>query len=138
MRNYCYTSTWSFTHAFTSKNNTCGIVSKINEHRLLKLINTRYMTAVFKELLTFLFKKFPLILDKTSWDKSWKSSKFHKWLNFSNSKFSLWPLYINVECGKDFCQEPKTLKTTLIWGEGVFFLLENNFFILSQQLCPRL
>ena len=36
--NHCYKSTWSFTHTFTSKNNTCGIVSKTYEHRLLILI----------------------------------------------------------------------------------------------------
>ena len=40
------------------------------------------------------------ILHKTCWDKSWKSSKFKKWLNFSNSKFSPLTRYINVESGK--------------------------------------
>ena len=30
-------------------------------------------------------------LDKTCWDKSWKSSKFKKWLNFSNSTVSPLP-----------------------------------------------
>ena len=36
-------SAWSFTHIFTSKNSPCGIVSKMNEHRLFILINTSYM-----------------------------------------------------------------------------------------------
>ena len=39
-------------------------------------------------------------LDKTCWDKSWKSSKFKKWLNFSNSKFSPLPPNINVDSGQ--------------------------------------
>ena len=39
-------------------------------------------------------------LDKTCWDKSWKFSKFKKWLNFSNSKFSPLPANINVESGQ--------------------------------------
>ena len=34
---------WSFTHILASNNNTCGIVSKMNEHRLFILINTSYM-----------------------------------------------------------------------------------------------
>ena len=76
-------------------------------------------------------------LEKTYWDKSWKSRKFKKWLNFSNSKFSPLPPNINVESSQFFCQNPKTLSTTLIWGRGVFSL-ENRFSILSQQFCPRL
>ena len=39
-------------------------------------------------------------LDKTCWDKNWKFSKFKKWLNFSNSKFSPLPANINVESGQ--------------------------------------
>ena len=41
-RNLCYKSAWSFNQTFTSNNNTCAIVSKINEHRLFILINTSY------------------------------------------------------------------------------------------------
>ena len=33
----------SFNHIFTSNSNTCSIVSKMNEHRLLILINISYM-----------------------------------------------------------------------------------------------
>ena len=49
---------------------------------------------------SFLFYKQSTILDKTCRDKSWKSSKFRKWLNFSNSKFSPLPPYMKVESGK--------------------------------------
>ena len=41
---HCYKSAWSFTHTFTSNNNTCGILSKMNQRRLLILINTSYTT----------------------------------------------------------------------------------------------
>ena len=33
----------TFTQTFPSNNNTCGITSKMNEHRLLILINTSYL-----------------------------------------------------------------------------------------------
>ena len=41
--NHSYKSAWSFIHTFTSNNNTCGMISEMNEHRLLILINTSYM-----------------------------------------------------------------------------------------------
>ena len=40
---YCYKRGWSSAHTFTSNNNTCSIVSKMNEHSLLILINTSYI-----------------------------------------------------------------------------------------------
>ena len=44
-------------------------------------------------------------LDETCWNKSWISSKFKKWLNFSDSKFSPLPPNINVECGQVLLSE---------------------------------
>ena len=40
LRNHCYKNAWSLTHTFTSNNNACGMISKMNEHGLLILINT--------------------------------------------------------------------------------------------------
>ena len=37
------TGSYSFTRTFSSNNNTWGIVSKMNEHKLLILINTNFM-----------------------------------------------------------------------------------------------
>ena len=75
-------------------------------------LNKKYWKIVYIQQL---YREGSTTLDKTCWDKSWKSSKFKKWLNFSNSKFSPLRPNINVDSGH-------------------FFL----FSILSEQFCPRL
>ena len=73
-------------------------------------------------------------LNKTCWDKSWKCSKFKKWLNFSNSKFSPFLPRSMLNLDKFCCQKPETLPTTLIFGESDFFTEKEIFCFVSTGL----
>ena len=85
-----------------------------------------------------LYREGSTTLDKTCWDKSWKSSKFKKWLFFSNSKFSLLPPKYQCWIWPSFVfKSLKLCKQHWFGGRGVFSL-KNRFSILSQQFCPRL
>ena len=68
-------------------------------------------------------------LDKSCWDNSWKSSKFKKWLNFSNSKFPSY--HLNPLPPRpppiSTLNHAKTLRTTLIWAERGFFSWKIDF-----------
>ena len=82
-----------------------------------------------------MFQKFSTTLNKTCWDKSWKSRKFKKWLNFSNPKFSPWPTNIDVESGQVLLLKAEKLCQQHWFGGRGVFALENRFSILSNACC---
>ena len=87
-----------------------------------------------------MFQKFPTTMDKTCWDKSWKSSKFKKWLTFSNSKFSSLPSNNNVECGQVLLPKAENFANNIdLRGEGFFdwkidFLFCLNSFVQECRI----
>ena len=58
---------------------------------------------------------------KTFWDKIWKSSKFKKWLCFSNSKLLTLPLNINIESGQVLLPKAQNFANKINFGGKVFF-----------------
>ena len=86
------------------------------------------------------YKVFTTTLDKTCWGKSWKSSKFKKWLNYSNSKF--FPLLhnVNVESSQVFLLKAENFANNIdLGGEGFFhwkigFLFCLNSFVQDCRL----
>ena len=78
-----------------------------------------------------------------SWTKLVRT-KFQNPVNSRNGSvfqipnFSSYPPISMLNLAKFCYQEPKTLRTTLIWVERDFVLLKNRFCILSQQFCSRL
>ena len=76
-----------------------------------------YRFAIFKNTFLFYPLFFPTTLDKTCLDKSWKSSKFKKWLNFSNSKLPPYPHTSMLNLASFCYKKPKTLQTSLISRE---------------------
>ena len=86
------------------------------------------------------YKVFTTTLDKTCWGKSWKSSKFKKWLNYSNSKF--FPLLhnVNVESSQVFLSKAENFANNIdLGGEGFFhwkidFLFCLNSFVQDCRL----
>ena len=55
---------------------------------------------------------------ETFWDKIWKSSKFKKWLRFSNSKLLTLPLNINIESGLVLFPEAQNFANNINLGGG--------------------
>ena len=84
---------------------------------------------------------FSTTLDKTSWDKSLKSSEFKKWLNFSNSSFFTLPCTINVESGHVLLSKALIFANNIDFGgEGLFHWKTHFLFCLNSlvQDCCRL
>ena len=67
-----------------------------------------------------MFWKFPTAQDKTCWERSWKSSKFKKGLNFWNSKFSTLPPNINVDSGQVLLRKAQNFPNNIDLGEKWF------------------
>ena len=97
------------------------------------------MAKVIKELLTFCFKNLP-----QPWTKLLETKVENPVNSRNDSIFQIpnsspYPPIPMLNLAKFCCQKPKTLPTTLIWGEREgFFSLKSRFSILSQQFCPRL
>ena len=104
-----------------------------------------------KELLTCMFWKFPTTLQKSCWDKSWKSSKFMNDLIFQIPNFLFYPLPISMLTLTKFCsQKSKAYQVLLskaynfvkdidLGGKGFFhgkidFLFCLNSFVQDSRL----
>ena len=66
-------------------------------------------------------------LDKTCWNKSWKSWKLRNWLKFWNSKFSTLPTYINAESGQVLLSKPQKFVNKINLRVEVFFHWKIDF-----------
>ena len=66
-------------------------------------------------------------LDKTCWNKSWKSWKLRNWLKFWNSKFSTLPTYINAESGQVLLPKPQKFVNKINLRVEVFFHWKIDF-----------
>ena len=71
---------------------------------------------------------------ETFWEKIWKSSKFKKWLRFSNSKLLPYPSISILNLAKYCFQKPKTLQTTLIWEDRSFSTEKKILYFVSKVL----
>ena len=137
---------WSSNQSIQFSEASTAILS-ISHYKTFLLLETRtvYRWKVYWEKTNSVHSHFrgdakliTTTLNKTCWDKSWKSSKFKKYFNFLNSQFSPLPSYINVESGQVLLSKAQNFANNIdLEGEG-FFSLKNIFSILSQQFCPRL
>ena len=101
----------------------CLLISKITSER--RHLTTSYLLELTVQ--NHVRTVFPTTLDKTCWDKSWKSSKFKKWLHFSKSNLSPLPPYINVESGQVLLSNTWNIGNTIDLGGERFFHSKIDF-----------